>query len=160
MGRGDFEAGTFNLQASTDGSSWADHAEDTAALSLSEEAFGNLTPESSVVAPYYLQITTDSTYNASIELSNAAATGDLAGLSYTVVLQGVDAESCDDTSAGTVLTGNAPLALGDTIEPAIPFPLAPGAPRLLCFTVDANGDLEQGSSVTAAWEFTATSVDA
>lgn len=138
---GTFTAGEFNLQGSTDGSTWTDHASEDNAATLSFSAnFDNLSPDDVVYAPYALQL--DATSNATLTTTAPEVTGALASdLSFAAVA--TTAFGCDATA----------FAEGS----AVPTTIDDGETINLCLQVTADDNFTQGATATAVWQWTATS---
>ena len=162
---GTFTAGSFNLQGSTDGTTYADHATSPGAGLAFSVNFNNLTPGDIVYAPYWVQLDKNTTSNATVVPSLDSSTGtNVANISYKVYSL-ASAGTCDSTGVATatqILSG-ATLSTGTG---AATFPLSKGTPpttagaaQKLCFVVTAGAQaaLLQGGSATAVWKFTATS---
>ena len=160
-----FTAGSFNLQGSTDGTTYADHAATPGAGLTFSANFDNLTPNDIVYAPYWLQLDKTTSSNATVTPALDSATGlNVANISYKVYTIG-SATSCAAgvESSGTLVLSGTALSLGTG---ATTFPLSKGTPpstagaaQKLCFVVTAGTQavLQQGASATAVWKFTATS---
>ncbi|WP_026818210.1 SipW-dependent-type signal peptide-containing protein [Arthrobacter castelli] len=157
---GEFTAGEFNLQGSTNGTDFTEHssAGDAATLPFSVDT-ANLTPGDVVTSPFAVRLDNTTDYDANVAVSTATTTGSVAGLTYRLVQ--TSEFGCANLDAGTVIVP-AGTPLGTTPASAS-FALAqsadgssPGAPANLCFEVTA-GDISQGQSGTATWEFAAES---
>lgn len=155
---GTFESGSFHLEGSADGSTYAGH--DTAAsaadLEFSVDA-SNLSPGDTVSAPFAVRLDEATTYGANVVVEPSTTTGDVTGLTYSLSTTSAfgceDPASADLVSAGTAFgteagTAAFDLAAGDG---------SAGDPVFLCFTVTAGDALQQGQSGTATWEFLGTS---
>jgi len=164
---GTFGAGSFNIQGSTTGdeADFTDHASEAGAATLAFElpAAENLSPGDTVAAPFVLRTDAETTYGATVELTNAIGAGANAEfLSYEITEVGAVGD-CVEGATGTQIAP-AGTALSD-ITGATGFTLeagadaAAGAPAVLCFEVTAAEGLVQGGDGTATWEFTATSVE-
>ena len=160
---GEFGAGSFNVQGSTDGTEFTDHtsADGAADLAFELPAAENLSPGDTVAAPFMLRLDEATSYGATVELTDATGAGaNAANLTYGIV--SVTGE-CTDTATGTEIVP-AGTSL-DEITGAVGFDLAAGAGDAvgdevtLCFQVTAGEGLEQGETGTATWGFTATSVE-
>lgn len=155
---GKFGTGEFELQGSLDGTTFANHpAAAPAELTFSLNTM-NLSPGDIVSAPFAVQLTSATTYDATVMLNTGFGT-DLAGLSYRVF--STDGFGCASTITGSVVASR-PLVAGSGIGT---FDLTksvtvdqPGATANLCFeiTAGAQADLSAGASSTAVWEFAAT----
>lgn len=164
--QGDFGAGSFNVQGSTDGENFTDHESEAGAANLSFDLTGgdNLTPGDTVAAPFVMRLDADTTYDATVELTTAAADGAAAdALTYGIVA--VDsAAACTAEAAGTAQivpdgTALTSVAGATTIDLSAGAEGAAGAPIALCFQVSASDALEQSQTATANWQFVATSVE-
>ena len=162
---GVFGAGSFNVQGSTDGTTFADHESEGGAAALTFDLNGgdNMSPGDTVAAPFVLRLDGPTTYDATVALTSAAGGGDnAAALTYEIV-QVASAGECSATATGTSVVP-AGTAL-DSTTGAADFDLSAGAgtatgdPVSLCFKVTAGDSLEQGQNTTAQWQFTATSAD-
>ena len=158
--KGEFTAGSFNIQGSTNGTDFSDHASADGAAQLGFDLpanlSANLAPGDTVAAPFSLRLAAGTTYDAAVKLKSAAGTGDNAGnLTYKLV-QVADAASCTPEAAGTttlVAEGTSLNTAPDTAE----FALEQGTSNTagtavnLCFQVTAGDDLKQGQQATATW---------
>jgi len=138
----DFAAGTFVFQGSADGTTWADHATEGDAASLTfSTGFDNLAPDDVVYAPYAVQLTSASTTSAALSAVAPVVTGALDGsLSFDSVA--TTGFGCDETAFGA--------------GTAVPATMAPGDIVYLCLQVTA-GDVGQGDTGTAVWQWDAVS---
>src|SRR5690606_37281598 len=74
----DFAAGAFVFQGSTDGTTFADHASQAGAASLTfTTGFDDLSPNSAVYAPFALRLDAASTDSAALTAVAPTTTGDL-----------------------------------------------------------------------------------
>lgn len=162
---GVFGAGSFNVQGSTDGTTFTDHESSDGAASLTFDLDGgdNMSPGDTVAAPFVLRLDGPTTYDATVALTSAAGGGDNStALTYEIV-QVASAGDCSAAATGTSVVP-AGTAL-DSTTGAADFDLTAGAgtatgdPVSLCFKVTAGDSLEQGQNTTAQWQFTATSAD-
>ncbi|MGN8026426.1 SipW-dependent-type signal peptide-containing protein [Microbacterium sp. 22242] len=164
---GTFTAGSFNLQGSTDGTTYGEHTTAPGAALTFSANFGNLTPGDSVYASYWLQLDKTTTSPATITPALDASSGtgtNAAAISYKVYTV-PSATACDAnvSTAGTLILSGANLS---TATGATTFALAKGTPpttagaaQKLCFVATAGSQavLQQGGAGTAVWKFTATS---
>jgi len=160
---GSFGAGSFNLQGSTDGTSYSDHASAGGAATLGFTVNPtNLAPGDTVYAPFAVRLAAGTTTGASVALQGVTNTGTVTNLSYTVV------RTTSITCNAAAVTGGTALVPAGTAMSSIgtpsPFTLAKGAdastagaPQYLCFAVTAGANLVQGQTGTATWQFQATS---
>ena len=161
---GDFAAGSFNLEGTTDFEN-VDFTDNDSAPGASLEftlpLADNLAPDDTVYAGFWVRLDADTTSPAELETASIAGDGvNAEHLSYTVHV--IDDEAtCDADSA----TGS-PFASGADLEDltaGAPEGLSvgaegdPGEAVQLCFAVTAEDGLEQGETATATWQFTATS---
>lgn len=156
---GTFGAGAFGIEGSVDGTAFSSSATApgktlTFALDADE-----LSPGSTVYAPFAVQMIPTSDYEAAVTV--ASTTGGTIGANLTYSLYAVDAWN-EDCSAATPPPGTALVADQAVTDPAAApaFDLtAAGAPKFLCFAVTAGTGLESGQSGTVTWEFAAQSGD-
>ncbi|OAV52152.1 SipW-dependent-type signal peptide-containing protein [Enteractinococcus helveticum] len=163
---GIFGAGSFNIQSSNDGATFADNESQDGAAALDFELTGgdnlNLAPGATVAAPFVLQLDADTTYDANVSLEEATATPVDADLTYGIVTVD-DVAACTAEATGTAVVP-AGTAIGTT-EGATVFDLtagaegATGAPVTLCFQVTAGDGLVEGQEITASWGFLGESVE-
>lgn len=160
---GEFAAGSFNLEGSIDDSAYADHAtaEDAAALAFTVNPT-NLSPGDVVYAPYAVRLAAGTTTGGEVALEGVTNTGTVTNLTYALVQTTSITCDADAIAGGTVLVP-AGTALSSVASPPT-FSLEQGTdeatagdPAYLCFAVTAGGDLQQGQSGTATWQFQATS---
>ncbi|WP_226531457.1 SipW-dependent-type signal peptide-containing protein [Microbacterium paraoxydans] len=170
---GTFTAGAFNLEGSTDGTTFSDHntedgdAAATLAFSLPAGVVDNMSPTDSVYAGFWVRLAVGTTSAADLEAdgttADAAGTSNSDHLSYQIY-QLAPGATCDAaTAVGT------PIASGATLDAqtgVTPVALAPGATALdpgddvqLCIKVTADADLEPSLVTNATWKFTATSTN-
>ncbi len=158
---GTFSAGAFNLEGSTDGTTYSEHASIGAAATLPFTApVTNLSPGDVVYAPFAVRLDATTTNNATVTVSNAATTGTVTNLTYTLIQP-----SSFGCSAGT--TGTTLVAAGTAVSsvPGSPTfallmgtpPTIAGAPAFLCFKVTAGAGLAQSQTGTVTWQFQAVS---
>lgn len=139
---GNFAAGTFVFEGSTDGTTFAEHPTSGEAASLSfSVGFDNLSPEDVVYAPYALRLTAST--DADLTAVAPVVTGDLAG-DLTFAAVATTAFGCDDATD---------FADGS----AVPTVIADGEVINLCLQVTAGSTIEQGETGTAVWQWNAVS---
>jgi predicted ribosomally synthesized peptide with SipW-like signal peptide len=159
---GIFSAGQFNLQGATDGSTYADHESAGGAAELSfSTPFDNLAPEETVYAGFWVRLAAGTTTTADLELVGFTGTGTAATeLTYSIYAI-ADGATCNAaTATGTAIATGAlddTTATSTTVALAAPVSPAAGAAQQLCFAVTSSADLEQGTTATGTWQFTATS---
>lgn len=161
---GQFGAGSFNVQGSADGTTFADHVTSGGAAALTFDLAtdaDNMSPSTVVAAPFVLRLNGETSYDATVLLSDAAATGDIApNLTYGIV-QVAGAADCTPEAVGVEVV--APGTAVGTSPAITPLALTAGAGAevgselALCFQITAGDSLGQGQAGTASWEFTATS---
>ncbi len=156
---GAFAGGSFNLQSSTDGSVFTDNpVGQPATLSFSTTAT-NLSPNTTVYAPFAIQLAAGTTNAARVSVSGVAA-GEAAlisNLSYTMVT--TSSITCDATAVAggtTILTGSgaASASASDVIDLT-----SAATPTFLCIAVTGEKDLPQVLTGSLTWSFTAVSTD-
>ncbi|MER7167657.1 SipW-dependent-type signal peptide-containing protein [Micromonospora sp. NPDC000207] len=163
--RGTFTAGTFSIEGSTDGTTYAEHPTPAAAAALTfSTGFDDISPGDVVAAPFAVRLTAATTYDATVTVASATpAPPAFAGLTYGIATVPTFAD-CDatPTTPTWVVPQGTPL---DSVAAAVPFnltqgtpPTTPGAPEFLCFVVTADAGLVQGTSVTQTWQILAESV--
>jgi len=161
--QGTFTAGAFNLEGSTDGTAYADHADQAAPAQLDFSVPTlNLAPEDVVSAAFAIRLdeTTTNPANAVISAPLLGTSGSVENLTYSLTRT---AEfGCDADVSGTLVPAG--TAVG-TVPGTPTVPLAAGVDDaagesvFVCFTVTAGADLVEGQTGTATWQFLATSVD-
>lgn len=158
-----FSAGSFNMEGSTDGTAYSDHAGAGSAASLSFTLNpSNLSPNQTVYAPFAVRLAAGTTTGASVALQAVTNTGTVTNLTYTLVR--TTSITCD----AAAVSGGTPMVPAGTALSSVGTPAAftlakgasattAGAPQFLCFAVTAGTGLVQGQSGTATWQFQATS---
>jgi predicted ribosomally synthesized peptide with SipW-like signal peptide len=160
---GTFTAGSFNVQGSADGTTFADHVSSGTAAALTfSTGFNNMSPGDVVAAPFVLRLDGTTTNNASVIATSAAASGTgAANFTYGIV-QVASTAACTSIATGTATLVPAGTAM-TAVTGATAFALAkgtagaPGASVFLCLQVKASAGLVQASSAVGTWGFTATS---
>lgn len=157
--RGDFAAGAFNLEGSTNGTSFTEHPVGDPATLAFELNPTNLAPGDVVTAPFAVRLDKTTSYDATLAVTTSSNTGNLTGLTYQLIQ--TQTFGCGGTPVG------APLVPAGTVVSTTPAgvsvgltqgaPDQPGAPVNLCFTVTAGDSLVQSATGSTTWEFTATS---
>jgi predicted ribosomally synthesized peptide with SipW-like signal peptide len=157
---GTFSAGQFDLQGSTDGTTFGNHptagSAATAAFTVNAAA---LTPGDVAAAPFAVQLAAGTTNDATVTVSAAGTTGTVAQLTYQLLQ--TSTFGCTAATTGTALVP-AGEALG-SVPGGTTFALAKGtggaagAPVYLCFKVTAGPALVQGQTGSATWQFQAAS---
>ena len=156
---GTFGAGRFDLQGSTDGTTYSSSPTAPGKTLAFELDADLLSPGATVYAPFGVQLSSDSDYEAAIDLSTTAG-GDIgAALTYSVYDVGTFGATCSAATppAGTALVAD--RAVGDT-TPVSAFSLTAAAtPVNLCFVVQAGAGLTSAQAGTVTWEFAGESGD-
>lgn len=166
---GAFASGHFDLRGSTDGTTFGDHSAAAAAATLGFTVNPtNLSPTDVVYAPFAVALDEGTTYNADVTLSLSSVTGDLDAVTYEVLRS--EDFGCDGSTSGeSLVPAGTPLdaELGDVgFTLARPSGTGTGtgtgphthlSPVNLCFKVTA-GQISQGATGTAGWEFAAGSL--
>lgn len=168
---GTFKAGTFNLQGSSDGTTYTDHATSgtaaTLSFSLPAGVVDHMTPGDTVYAPFWVRLAANTTSDASLTAAGvtAGSLGNESKFAYTITAIGA-AQTCDSSATGTTIASGANLS---TLTPGTASALTKGSPTTsagtavqLCFAVtfdSAATAADQGKSGTATWEFRATSTN-
>ena len=160
---GTFTSGSFNLQGSTDGTTFTDHASTGAAAAATfSTGFNSLSPGDTVAAPFVLRLDSTTTSNASVIASSAVTAGTATtNLTYKIVIV-PSVAGCTPGAAGTTTVVPATTSM-NAVTGATAFALSQGtggvagAPVVLCLQVTAGAGLTQNTTATATWGFTATS---
>ncbi|WP_431710409.1 SipW-dependent-type signal peptide-containing protein [Glutamicibacter uratoxydans] len=162
---GNFSAGTFGIEGSTDGAAYDDHETVGEAATLTFNLTGgeNLSPGDVTSAPFALRTIVGTSYGASVELTSAVSDGpNAANLTYGIVTV-ADAAACNPEATGTAIvpagTALDSFAGAATFDLAAATTEAAGTAVTLCFQVAAGDDLIQGETASASWEFIGTSVE-
>ncbi len=155
-----FTTGKFNLQGSTNGTTFTDNAAAPGAALAFNAPFDNLTPNDVVYAPFAIQLVKGTTNNADVTIT-ATKSGDVSNLTYQLVK--TTSMTCNDAAvaAGTPLVASSAVGAatgavtfevnkGTTANDA-------GATAFLCFKVTAGSGLTQGQTGIGTWQFQATS---
>ena len=151
-----FSSGQFDLQGSTDGTAFTSSNTapgKTLTFALDADA---LSPGAVVYAPFAVQLSSDTDYEAAVTLGEelGGAIGD--NLSYSLYEVASFGATCSAATppTGTALVADRAASATGTV-PA--FDLTAAAdPTFLCFVVTA-GAVPQGATGTVTWEFAATS---
>ncbi|HEV7741995.1 MAG TPA: SipW-dependent-type signal peptide-containing protein [Pseudolysinimonas sp.] len=164
---GTFTAGTFDLEGSTDGTTFAQHASSGAAATLVFTVAGAnlaLSPTDKVATPFVVRLATGTTNNGNVVIQTPTSTGTVSNLTYEVVrvatagactTSAVDSTGTSLITAGTAITSVAgPNTFGLTKGATL---LVPGTAQVLCFKFTA-GAIAQGQTGTVTWQLQATSL--
>lgn len=159
---GTFTAGSFDMVGSTDGTTFSNHTSAPGATLPFSTNFNNLSPSTTVAAPFVLHLTPGTTTSATVAVASAAGSGG-AAVNLTYGIQAVaSVAACTPTAVGTTIVP-ANTAMSATTS-AVTFQLAKstdgvavGANEYLCIQVTAGSGLGQGTTATGTWEFRATS---
>jgi predicted ribosomally synthesized peptide with SipW-like signal peptide len=159
---GSFTAGSFNLQGSTDQSTFSEHATAGAAASLTFTApVTALTPTDTVYSGYALRLDKASTNAGTIAVTAGSSTGTVTNVTYTLFTTATSGCTAASTPVTTIVTNATALgSVGTPTNFAVAKPVnatTDGVPTYLCFKVTAGSGLVQGQTGTASWVFTATS---
>ncbi|WOP19807.1 SipW-dependent-type signal peptide-containing protein [Raineyella sp. LH-20] len=170
--QGDFTAGTFNLEGSTDGTTYAQHSTSAAAALVFDSTTysGNITPDDVLYKAFWVRLDSATTSDATLGLATTTpdpTTGTNADhLSYDIY-QLAAGDTCDaaTVSTATAVWSGATLSARPAIPPTIHLTKGAttgtaGTAVQLCVKVTAGpeGSLVQGGPASTVWEFKATSV--
>ncbi|HKU31423.1 SipW-dependent-type signal peptide-containing protein [Arthrobacter sp. NyZ413] len=157
---GTFTAGNFNLQGSTDGTAFSDHAASPGAALPFTLNPDNLAPGDTVYAPFAVRLAANTSTGSTVTVNTPTATGSVANLSYQLIEP--TSFGCSSSTTGTELVPTG-TALDGALS-GVTFTLDPGSPTsdpggavFLCFKVTAGAGLVQGQGGTATWQLTAAS---
>lgn len=157
---GTFQAGTFNMQGSPDGTTFSDHATAPGAPLAFTVSAAALSPGDVVYAPYAVRLAANTTNAATVTLTSPATSGSVQNLTYSLIEP--TTYGCTSATTGTVLVPAA-TAVG-TVPGTVTFSLQPGSPTTspgnavdLCFVVTAGAGLVQSQAGTATWQLQAAS---
>lgn len=158
--QGTFTAGSFNLEGSTDGTTYEEHdvLNGPAALTFTTST-ANMSPGDEVSAPFAVRLDDETSYDAAVRVTSAPTSGPQTGLTYS--LTRTTSFGCGTGVLSTLVP--ATQQLGTVPTTAVTFPLSqgagddPGTPVYLCFQVTAGATLPQGETSVATWEFAAQS---
>lgn len=142
---GTFTAGTFSMEGSTNGTTYAEHptAGTAAALTFST-GFDDISPGDVVAAPFAVRLTAATTYDATVTVASATpAPPAFVGLTYGIATVPAFADcSATPTTPTWIVAQGTPL---NSVAGAVPFnltqgtpPTTPGAAVNLCFVVTAG----------------------
>lgn len=156
---GTFTAGTFDLQGSTDGSTFSNHASSSSPAAVTfTSPFSNLTPNDITYGGFAVELAAGTTNNATVALSVAGTTGVVTNLAYTLFTTSTYGCSSSSTAVTTLVNSGTAVSAGTAN-----FSLTKGSgstagtPVYLCFKVTAGSGLAQGQTGSVTWAFTATS---
>ena len=156
--KGTFTAGAFNLEGSTNGTTFGENPV-TAPATLGFTAdTANLSPGDQVEAPFAVRLDAASTNDATVTVSTETSPDTLTGLTYSLT-RSTDF-GCDEPVTSTLV--QPAQALGTT-PGDITFSLSQGAGSAagdavnLCFRITAGATLPQSKTGTTTWEFAAES---
>lgn len=155
---GNFQAGSFNLVGSTNGTDFEDHPTTAGAATLGFSLNPtNLAPDDVVYAPFAVALEAGTTYGADVTITSAPITGTLDNVTYELLQ--TTSFGCTAATTGTILVPAA-TDLGTAPGTATFTLAAPSgeteAPVNLCFKVTA-GAIAQGATGSVTWEFAAES---
>lgn len=156
---GSFEAGSFNLEGSTDGVEFTEHAATDAAAPLGFTVNPtNLAPGDAVTGAFAVRLDDATTYGADVLVNAVESTGDVSNLTYSLTT--TDGFGCESPVGETLVAEGTALGEVGTESPGFALTAGAGTPEEtvnLCFTVTAGADLKQGQTGAATWEFLAES---
>lgn len=156
---GTFSSGQFDLEGSTDGTTFSTSATAPGKTLTFELDADQLAPDDVVFAPFAVQLSADSGYEAAVTLANVIGGTIGTDLTFSIYDVGTFGATC---SAATPPTGTALVTdrAADAVGAVPAFDLTAAAtPVNLCFVVTAASDLPQGATGTITWEFAGTSGD-
>ena len=158
---GTFQAGTFKIEGSTDGTTYAAHPTAPGATLAFSTGVSNLSPNATTYAAYWVRLGAGTTSNATVTVQSGGTTGTVTNLTYSMI-QLAAAGTCNASATGTTLV-TAGTAVG-TVPASVTFPLAVGSPTTqagtavqVCIVVTAGSGLQQGQTGAATWQFAAQS---
>ncbi|GAB3614532.1 hypothetical protein GCM10027415_28720 [Humibacter ginsengisoli] len=158
---GTFQAGTFTIQGSTDGTTYAAHPAAPGATLAFSTGVSNLSPNDTTYAAYWVQLGPGTTSNATVTVQSGGTTGTVTNLTYSMI-QLAATGTCNASATGTTLV-TAGTAVG-TVPASVTFPLTAGSPTTqagtavqVCIVVTAGSGLQQGQTGAATWQFAAQS---
>lgn len=164
---GTFTAGTFDLEGSTDGVAFSQHASSGAAATLAFTVTGAnlaLSPTDTVATPFVVRLAAGTTNNGNVVIQTPTSTGTVSNITYEVV-RVANAAACstsavDSTGTSLVTAGTAITAVAGPNTFALTKGASAGvagASQTLCFKFTA-GAVTQGQTGTVTWQLQATSV--
>lgn len=152
---GSFAAGTFKVEGSVDGTTWAEYdSSPGGTLDFTMPAAG-LSPGASVSAPFAVRLSAGSTADGTIAVSTDSTSGTISDLTYSMAI--TSGFGCGTSVTSTPISGAA-LGTGTasfSLTKGSPTTSA-GAPVYVCFTLTA-GAITQGQTGSATWKFVGTS---
>lgn len=157
---GTFSSGEFDIEGSIDGTAFT--SSNTApgkTLTFAIDA-DVLSPTDVVYAPFAVQLSATSDYEAAVTLANVIGGTIGTDLTYSLYEVATFGATCSEATppAGTALVAD---RAADAAGAVAAFDLTAAAtPINLCFVVTAAADLPQGATGTVTWEFVGTSGDA
>lgn len=164
-----FTAGRFNIEGSTDGTTWAQHPTSPGAsmtFRLGAAVAGALTPGDTVYALF--SVRTPSTPTApsmggTVQLNAASTNNTGLGAYLTYRVKTISGTTCDATAfnGGSDITGLTGTNVSLNTSAGAPQNLAAGGAQInYCFAVtlpSGTSTTAQGATLNAVWEFAATS---
>ena len=155
-----FVSGGFNIQGSTDGTTFTDHPSTGPALLNFTANVANLSPGDVATAPFAVRLDEKSTSNAVVTMSTDKSSGELSQLTYSVT-QSANF-GCNEAVTGTLvaegqLLGSTPGGVTFNLAEPQGGEAAPGAPVNLCFRITAGELLPQSQIGSTSWGFAAVS---
>lgn len=154
---GTFSSGQFDLEGSTDGTGFSSSPAAPGKTLTFELDADMLSPGAVVYAPFAVQLSADSDYEASVSLANTIGGTIGENLTYSLYDVGTFGATCSAATppTGTAIVLNRAANASGTVDA---FDLTAAAdPTNLCFVVTAGQDLPQGATGTITWEFAGAS---
>jgi predicted ribosomally synthesized peptide with SipW-like signal peptide len=159
--QGSFGTGAFNMVGSTDGTTYTDHATVGAPATLAFTLNPTLlAPGDVVYAPFAVRLDAATTNAAVVTISNAASSGTVTDLTYTLIQPSAFGCAADTTGTALVPASTAvntvPNSTTFNLAKGTP-PTTAGAPVFLCFKVTAGALIAPAQTGTVTWQFAAAS---
>lgn len=155
---GRFASGSFNLEGSTDGTSFTDHASAPGATLDFAVNPSNLSPGDTVAAPFSVRLAAGTTNNADVQI-NVTTADEVSGLEYTIVSV-ADHAACTAAATGSEVVPSGAVSAATNVGG---FSLTKGTSddvageaTTLCVIVSAPS-VTQNQSGSVTFEFKATS---
>ncbi|WP_344880483.1 SipW-dependent-type signal peptide-containing protein [Zhihengliuella alba] len=163
-----FTAGSYNLEGSDDGTTYADQDTAGTALDLTFSGlFANLTADTTVHAAYWLRLDAATTTDGTLTPAGVTATDTVTGtanagaISYEIIQ--VTAGDCElGTATGTVVASGTTLnaqEVANSVDLVANAAGTPGTAVPLCVSVTTGpeGTFLEGGNTSAVWQFTSVS---
>ncbi|MFC6354637.1 SipW-dependent-type signal peptide-containing protein [Luethyella okanaganae] len=154
---GTFAAGSFEIEGSTDGTTFGDHEPAASAATLAFALDANkLAPDEPVYAAFAVQLKAGSTNAASVSIAASSAAPIAGSLNYSLVSTATFGCDAAAFAGGVALVTDAATTTSSAAG-IIPL-VAVSTPVDLCFRVTPSTSLPPGTaSGSVLWEFTAVS---